>query len=98
MRMHRGSSNESGAVPPNSEILPLSAPPMLRVTLQIERGSRTESRVAQVPRDTTVREALRSVRLYGEGSAVLEGGTPLPLDTRLRTDIVLTVIPTFSGG
>ena len=98
MRMHRGSSNGSGAEPPYSETLPLSAPLTVRVTLRIERGGSVETRTADVRVGSTVREALRAVRLFGEGSAVLDAGRSVPLDTRVTIGRQLTVVPTFSGG
>jgi hypothetical protein len=98
MRMHRGSSNGSGATPPNSETLPLSAPPFLSVIFRVERGARVETRIAHVPVGSTVRVALRAAGLFGEGSAVLDAGRPVPLDTPVLAALELTVVPTFSGG
>jgi len=97
--MHRGSSNGARATPGRPETLPLSASPALvSVTFVIERSGRTERRTVSVPRGTLVRAALRRLELAPEGSAVLDGPTPLPLDEPLDEDRELTVIPTFSGG
>ncbi|MCI4358180.1 MAG: hypothetical protein L3J95_00555 [Thermoplasmata archaeon] len=57
-----------------------------------------EVRVAHVPPGSDVRHALRSVGLFGEGSAVLESGRAVPLDAPIRSDCELTVVPTFTGG
>ena len=98
MRMHRGSSNGSGGTSPYSETLPLSAPPIVEVTFEIERGARVERRIVAVRNGSTVRSALRAIRMFGEGSAVLEEGRSVPLDTPITEARILTVVPTFSGG
>ena len=98
MRMHRGSSKGAGDLP-TPEILPLSAsPPTVHVTLTLVRGSRTLVSEHHVPRGTPVREILRSAGHAPEGHAVLCDGVSWPLDRRVVTDAVLTVLPTFSGG
>jgi sulfur carrier protein ThiS len=82
------------------ETLPLSAPPVpqIRVEFEIARAGRSETRIAEVAEGTLLRVALRSVGLAGEGSAVLDGERPVPLDTPLSRAHRLTVVPTFSGG
>jgi sulfur carrier protein ThiS len=45
-----------------------------------------------------VRAVVRSAGESPEGCAVLDGETPVPLDTPLEGPIRLTVVPTFSGG
>ncbi len=98
MRMHRGSSKGTGAGAPGPETLPLSVLPAVTITFRSERAGRGDVRTARVPRGTTIRAALRSVGWFGEGSAVLDGGQPVPLDTPVESDRTLTVVPTFSGG
>jgi sulfur carrier protein ThiS len=98
MRMHRGSSKGTGAGAPGPETLPLSVLPAVTITFHSERAGRAETRTAQVPLGSTLRAALRSVGWFGEGSAVLDDGRPVPLDTRIESDRTLTVVPTFSGG
>lgn len=95
--MHRGSSKGAGAQPPAPGTLPLSAS-SVEVTFEIERAARAEIRTAHVARGTTVRLALRSVGLFGEGSSVLDEGRSVPLDTPLVRACRLSVVPTFSGG
>ncbi|HXW67881.1 MAG TPA: hypothetical protein VEL82_08425 [Thermoplasmata archaeon] len=51
-----------------------------------------------MPAGTLVRSVLRATGLAPEGSAVLDGETPIPLDTAIERDVRLTVVPTFSGG
>jgi sulfur carrier protein ThiS len=62
------------------------------------RAGRTEIRRTEVARGAPLRHALRAVGQAPEGSAVLRGSTPLPLDTPLSTDERLTVLSAFSGG
>lgn len=97
--MHRGSS-KGAATSAAPETLPLSAPPAgsVRVEFEIARAGRSETKVAEVVHGTQLRIALRSAGIAGEGSAVLDGDRPLPLDTPLVRAQRLTVIPTFSGG
>jgi len=99
--MHRGSSKGTGRKRPVPESLPLSAfpPPLVRVELVVARGSRPgRPRALEVPSGTLVRSVLRQLGHAPEGSAVLEAGVPLPLDTPLVRSVRLTVVPTFSGG
>jgi sulfur carrier protein ThiS len=100
MRMHRGSSKDGRDFTRTSGILPLSAPsgPMLTVTIEITRGASIQRRRLRVPPGTLVRTVLRSAELAPEGSAVLVGETPIPLDTPLERPVRLIVVPTFSGG
>jgi sulfur carrier protein ThiS len=99
MRMHRGSSKEVRDEPGASGILPLSASPGdVAVDVEVTRGGSIERRRLSVPAGTLVRTVLRSCGCAPEGSAVLDGETPLPLDTPIDRSIRLTVIPTFSGG
>jgi sulfur carrier protein ThiS len=51
-----------------------------------------------VPFGTLLRRALREAGQAAEGSAVLEGETPVPLDEPLERSRRFTVVPTFSGG
>ncbi len=96
--MHRGSSNGTGGPTPLPGSLPLSASPSVEVIVELVRGASVDRRVARVAADASVRTALRAVGLFGEGSAVLDGGRPLPLDTPVGAARTLTVVPTFSGG
>ncbi len=99
MRMHRGSSKEVRDAPRASESLPLSAPPAtVPVDLEITRGRGVERRQLRVPSGTLVRTVLRQSGCAPEGSAVLLGETPVPLDLPIDRPLRLTVVPTFSGG
>jgi sulfur carrier protein ThiS len=97
--MHRGSS-KGGAEPLRPpEHLPLSASPRtVRVVFEVTRGAGVREHPLTVPEGTLVRVALRAIGQAPEGSAVLDGATPVPLDTPLDRPIRLTVVPTFSGG
>jgi len=97
--MHRGSSKDARTRLRTSGRLPLSASPA-RVTVHLElaRAGRVERRRLVVPAGTLVRSVLRATGLAPEGSAVLDGETPIPLDTAIERDVRLTVVPTFSGG
>jgi sulfur carrier protein ThiS len=98
--MHRGSSKGDRAGPRTPGILPLSASalPSVPVTVDLTRGTSVERRQLTVVAGTPVRAVLRLLGRAAEGSAVLVGDTPIPLDTPLDRPIVLTVLPTFSGG
>jgi len=98
VRMHRGSSKGPRGQPRRPESLPLSAPPSLRIVVEVTRAGRIERRTVQVPRGTLLRTVLRSMGQAAEGSAVLEAGRPVPLDLPLEKPSRFTVIPTFSGG
>jgi sulfur carrier protein ThiS len=88
-------SNDAGP-----ETLPLSAPTpaLLPLVLDIGRAQPEPPRELWVVPGSTVRAALRSIGLAPEGSAVLDGETPLPLDTPIDRPRRLTVVSTFSGG
>jgi sulfur carrier protein ThiS len=97
--MHRGSSKEARGAPRASESLPLSASPALvTVVVDVTRGGSVERRRIRVPSGTTVRAVLRRAGHAPEGSAVLVGGTSVPLDQPIDGPTRLTVVPTFSGG
>lgn len=98
--MHRGSSKGAGSSLPTPETLPLSASPAggVPVVLEVTRASSTQTFELVVPRSTLLRDVLRQVGLASEGSAVLLGDTPLPLDTPIESAVRITVVPTFSGG
>jgi sulfur carrier protein ThiS len=66
--------------------------------VEIARAGRSERRTLRVPVGTPVRVLLRSLGQSIEGSAVLAGDRPVPLDEPLDRPVRLTVIPTFSGG
>jgi sulfur carrier protein ThiS len=68
------------------------------VVFELVRAGRTESRTVEVPLGTPVRRALRSIGQAPEGSAVLEGEEPVPLDRPIRSASRFTVLSTFSGG
>ena len=89
-----------GPTGPGPEILPLSASPPDRVLVRvtIERASRASSQEVWVARGTLVRALLRALGFAPEGSAVLVGGVPWPLDRPIEADVDLVLIPTFSGG
>ncbi len=96
--MHRGSSKEAEGAPSASENLPLSASVPFRVTLEFTRADRREIREVDVMPGTLLRELLRRLGGSAEGSLVLLGETPVPLDTPLHRSARLVVIATFSGG
>jgi|SRR5579863_9481194 hypothetical protein len=102
MRMHRGSSKEEAVDRRASEALPLSASPAfpegLVIDLDFVRGGRVERHQVIVPSGTLLRVALRLAGGAAEGSAVLRGETPVPLDLRLDRAERFTVVSTFSGG
>lgn len=91
-----------GAAPPAPETLPLSASPPPRdlviVEFELVRASSRTTRSVQVVRGAPVRAALRAAGYPAEGSCVLDGETPVPLDRPLLCDTRLSVVPTFSGG
>jgi len=66
--------------------------------VELTRAGRTSVRRVEVPRGTLVRVALKQLGEAPEGSAVLLGDTPIPLDTPLDGPTRLVVVPTFSGG
>ncbi len=99
MRLHRGSSKDDRGTTPATETLPLSASPAtVRVSVEVVRGGRSRRFDLEVPTGTAVRAVVRSAGESPEGCAVLDGETPVPLDTPLEGPIRLTVVPTFSGG
>jgi hypothetical protein len=98
--MHRGSSKGGRVDPRPPEILPLSAspPPLVRVEFVLVRAAQSSERVIEVPSGTLLRAAVHLVGHSPEGAAVLDGETPLPMDTPLTEPVRLTLVPTFSGG
>jgi sulfur carrier protein ThiS len=99
MRLHRGSSKDARGNPPPTGILPLSAsPPEVEVEVEVVRGGRSRVIRLRIDRGTTVRSVVRRAGEAPEGSLVLRGETPLPLDTPVEQSLRLTVVPTFSGG
>jgi sulfur carrier protein ThiS len=99
MRMHRGSSKGVRAVPGPTGTLPLSAsPPAITIRVELTRASTVLHRTVRVPPGTLVRAVLRDLGEPAEGSAVLLGDQPVPLDTPLDRPVRLIVLPTFSGG
>ena len=99
MRLHRGSSKDARGISPATEILPLSASPSpVGVQVEVVRSGRSRRSHYEVPVGTLVRAVVRRAGESPEGCAVLEGETPLPLDTPIDRPMRLTVVPTFSGG
>ena len=99
--MHRGSSKGSGRPRPGLETLPLSASRSrtVRVEVSIAREGRSgRVRVVYVVPGLRVRELLRSLGHSPEGSAILQEGLSIPLDTPIERAVRLTLVPTFSGG
>jgi hypothetical protein len=97
--MHRGSSKDARGEPPATETLPLSAPPpAVAVVLEVTRGASVTRHRLHVEPGTLVRTVLRAAGHAPEGSAVLVGDVPIPLDTPVDRPLTLTVLPTFSGG
>lgn len=100
--MHRGSSNGAAVAPPAPETLPLSASPspapLISIELELLRASAPTVRVVEIRCGAPVRAALRAAGWPAEGSCVLEGETPVPLDRPLLGPTRLRVVPTFSGG
>jgi len=64
----------------------------------VVRGGRSRTVRLEVASGTLVRAAVRAAGEAPEGSLVLCGETPLPLDTSITEDLRLLVVPTFSGG
>jgi sulfur carrier protein ThiS len=100
MRMHRGSSKESGGPTPVAGNLPLSASPVrkVRVVLELTRAGSVERHEVDVEAGSIVRLALRAIGQAAEGSLVLEDEVPVPLDTPIERPARFTVVSTFSGG
>jgi len=99
MRLHRGSSKDAREPSPTPGNLPLSASPRsFRVDVEVVRSGRARRTHYDVPAGTLVRVVVRRAGESPEGCAVLEGETPLPLDTPIDRPLRLTVVPTFSGG
>ncbi len=99
MRMHRGSSKGRRGPTRRPEHLPLSVPrPTIRVTVETVRAAATRRQSVCVPPGHRVNDVLRAIGAAGEGSLVLIGENPVPLDTIIDRPVRLTVIPTFSGG
>jgi len=99
MRLHRGSSKDARGTSPATGNLPLSAsPPSVRVQVEVVRSGRSRRSHHDVPVGTLVRAVVRRAGESPEGCAVLDGETPLPLDTPIDRPMRLTVVPTFSGG
>jgi sulfur carrier protein ThiS len=97
--MHRGSSKGPAADAAAPETLPLSASPgLLHLKIDIVRAGKHDERAVDLPAGSTVRDALHLLGWAAEGSAVLDGETPLPLDAPIRPGLRLTLVPTFSGG
>jgi sulfur carrier protein ThiS len=98
--MHRGSSKGAAGPSRRPGRLPLSAspPPAVRITFDIARGGTVTTREVEVPAGTLLRQALRRIGHAPEGSAVLDGDAPVPLDLPLRGPARFTLVPTFSGG
>ncbi|MCI4353637.1 MAG: hypothetical protein L3K14_09725 [Thermoplasmata archaeon] len=70
----------------------------MRIHLAVARAGRSDQHTVEVARGTPLRVVLRSIGQAVEGSAVLLGGRPVPLDLPLERNARFTVIPTFSGG
>jgi sulfur carrier protein ThiS len=68
------------------------------VQVDVVRSGRTRRARYEVPTGTLVRDLLRTAGESPEGCAVLDGETPLPLDTPIDRPFHLMVVPTFSGG
>jgi sulfur carrier protein ThiS len=98
--MHRGSSKGARNPSDAPEPLPLSASPARRVTVRLEllRGVESKWVELEVIVGTPIRALLHSLGRSPEGSAVLRGDQPLPLDTPITEPGELTVFSTFSGG
>jgi sulfur carrier protein ThiS len=96
--MHRGSSKGPGGNTPRPETLPLSASPTVCIRLEVTRAGRSDRHTVRVAKGTPLRVVLRSIGQAAEGSAVLSGDRPVPLDLPVEKNARFTVIPTFSGG
>ncbi|MGC2288657.1 MAG: hypothetical protein WA688_02205 [Thermoplasmata archaeon] len=66
--------------------------------MEVVRAGRSDRHTVFVPKGTPLRNVLRSIGQAAEGSAVLSGERPVPLDIPLEKSARFTVIPTFSGG
>ena len=99
--MHRGSSKGTRSNRLVPESLPLSASSAdetITIEFEVVRAGRIALHSIEVVKGTMLRVALRAVGLAAEGSAVLDGDRPMPLDSVLDRKARLTVVPTFSGG
>ena len=97
--MHRGSSKGDRNQRRAPDILPLSASASaISVLVEVTRGGSVERQRIRVASGTLVRAVLRSIGHAPEGSAVLVGEVPIPLDTPIVGPMRLTVVLTFSGG
>jgi hypothetical protein len=97
--MHRGSSKGETPSERSPEILPLSASgDLVSVDFEIVRGGRSSLAKVWVARGALLRTAIRLAGHSPEGSAVLDGEVPLPMDSPITASCRYLLIPTFSGG
>ena len=98
--MHRGSSKGTRRTGRLPESLPLSAsaPARVAVSIEIARAGRSEHRRLLVEVGSTIRTILRKLGQAAEGSAVLVGDEPVPLDLPVEGPLSIVVVPTYSGG
>jgi sulfur carrier protein ThiS len=68
------------------------------VAIEFRRNGRSEVHEVSVDPTSPVRVVLRQLGYPPEGSAVLDGEQPLPLDEPVGTRTRLIVLPAFSGG
>jgi len=68
------------------------------VTLDIVRGGRSTPVRREVVPGTRIRDLLREIGQAPEGCAALVGDRPVPLDLPIEGPMLLTIVPTFSGG
>ncbi|MGI0053888.1 MAG: hypothetical protein ACREC5_05220 [Thermoplasmata archaeon] len=68
------------------------------MTLEFARGGRSELCEVETRAGTPLRTVLREAGHPAEGSLVLHGEKPVPLDTPVIDAARYTVISTFSGG
>ncbi len=83
---------------PTEELPVRTIHPTVSVELEIVRAVSRQVLRVEVPRGSSIRDALRSAGRPPEGSAVLEGDRPLPLDHPILAPARYLVVPTFSGG
>ena len=100
MRMHLGSSKDGRPPDRASETLPLSASPngSVRVEFEVTRAGTIERRSVEVPSGSTLRVAIRSIGRAPEGTLILVGEQPTPLDSVARSDLCYRLVGAFSGG
>jgi sulfur carrier protein ThiS len=91
-----GSGTESGGKTGGTVLV--APAPFVTVSISISRGASKAPRSLTLPKGARIRDAVRAVGLSPEGTAVLLGERPVPLDGELADGMSLVLVPTYSGG